>query len=89
MITESLDLATAWERAWKDPVAKERNFSTPLSVYAKRRPDAAGADASRCRGTGGQEERQEGKGKAVKILRGHAQTRWGSNLLPLQLRGGM
>ncbi|CAE7862397.1 unnamed protein product [Symbiodinium necroappetens] len=36
MVTDSIAMGAAWEKAWKDPVTKERHFSTPLSLYAKR-----------------------------------------------------
>ena len=39
MVTESISMGAAWEKAWKDPVTKERHFATPLSLYAKRKPD--------------------------------------------------
>ena len=38
MVLDSLSIAAAWEKAWKDPVTKERHFSTPLSLHAKRKP---------------------------------------------------
>ena len=40
MVMDSIAMGAAWEKAWKDPVTKERHFSTPLSLYAKRKPEA-------------------------------------------------
>ena len=45
MITEKKSLAAAWEKAWKDPVTKERHFATPLSLYAKRQPSLGEASS--------------------------------------------
>ena len=33
MVLDSMSIAAAWEKAWTDPVTKERHFSTPLSLY--------------------------------------------------------
>ncbi|CAE7446115.1 unnamed protein product, partial [Symbiodinium sp. CCMP2456] len=39
MVADGSPMGASWERAWKDPVTKERHFSTPLSLYSKRKPD--------------------------------------------------
>ena len=43
VISDNMTLAAFWEKAWKDPVTKERHFSTPLSLYAKRQPSVGEA----------------------------------------------
>ena len=83
MITENMSLAPAWEKAWKDPVTKERRFATPLSLYAKRQPSLGEASSGSNwppppKGVGrGKGKKGAGKGKNTKAFRGHAATKTG------------
>ena len=84
MVLDSLSIAAAWEKAWKDPVTKERHFSTPLSLYSKRKPADPGMptrDTWVPRGSGKGQKGQKGhKGRgrgAGRVFKGHAATRTG------------
>ena len=84
MVLDSLSIAAAWEKAWKDPVTKERHFSTPLSLYSKRKPadpTMPTRDTWVPRGSGKGQKGQKGhKGRgrgAGRIFKGHAATRTG------------
>ena len=83
MITENMSLAAAWEKAWKDPVTKERHFATPLSLYAKRQPSLGEASSgstwpSPPKNVGrGKGKKGAGKGKNTKAFRSHAATKTG------------
>ena len=78
MVLDSLSIAAAWEKAWKDPVTKERHFSTPLSLYSKRKPtDLAMPPRDTGKGQKGQKG-QKGRGRgAGRAFKGHAATRTG------------
>ena len=84
MVLDSLSMAAAWEKAWKDPVTKERHFSTPLSLYSKRKPadpTMPTRDTWVPRGSGKGQKGQKGhKGRgrgAGRVFKGHAATRTG------------
>ena len=85
MVTESISMGAAWEKAWKDPVTKERHFATPLSLYAKRKPDPppnlpprdtwiARPPGRGQKGSKGQKGRGRG---STRTFKGHAATRTG------------
>ena len=83
MISDNMTLAASWEKAWKDPVTKERHFSTPLSLCAKRQPSVGEALSGSTsqpppKGFGrGKGKKGAGKGKNTKTFRGHAATKTG------------
>lgn len=83
MVADNSPMGASWERAWKDPVTKERHFSTPLSLYSKRRPDNTNMPARETwiprppgkgqKGTKG----TKGRGRGGRSFRGHAATKTG------------
>ena len=65
MAQQGLPFKLALEKSWKDATVKERHFTTPLALYAKRdtatstaTPDATAGKGNRARA--GQVQRQEG-----------------------------
>ena len=59
------------EKSWKDATLKERHFTTPLALYAKRGYTATSSVATATPGDTGGKGKTKGKGKGKK---GHSRT---------------
>ena len=72
MTQQGLPFKLALEQSWKDATVKERHFTTPLAIYAKRGYTATSAATATSETTTGKGIKK-GKGKA-KGKKGHATT---------------
>ena len=71
MAQQGLPFKLALEKSWKDAAVKERHFTTPLALYAKRGYTATSTATATSDATTGKGNKGKGKGK-FKGKKGHA-----------------
>ena len=70
--SEGKPLPVALKEAWKDPTVKERYFTTPLALYAKRPAAAMKEEGGPAKGQKGKgKSKDKGKGKGLRGCHTH------------------